>query len=136
MKVLFDTNVLIAAFLTEGLCQKLLIRANRKEFLLYTSPYILEELKRSLSGKLAFTRDEVREATNLVTEIARLVDHKGTAIRGICRDKKDDPILASALASGVDCLVTGDSDLLSLKRYKGVKILSPREFEMLLVQGI
>ena len=135
MRVLFDTNVLIAAFLTEGLCWKLLLRANRKEFLLCTSPYILEELKRNLHGKFSFTREDASEAIGLITEIAWVADDKGIEVKGVCRDRKDDAILASALASRADYIVTGDQDLLSLKRYKGVKILSPREFEVLMAVG-
>ena len=37
MRVVFDTNVLIAAFLTEGVCSKLLVRARRREFELFLS---------------------------------------------------------------------------------------------------
>lgn len=135
MRVLFDTNVLLAAFLTEGLCWKLLVKANRKEFSLFTSPYILNEFEDKLYKKFASTKDEVHEAINLVMEIAQSVDHKekGIHVKGICRDKKDDDILASAIASEANYLITGDSDLLALKKYKGIKILSPREFELLLV---
>lgn len=135
MKVLFDTNILIAAFLTEGLCWKLLIKANKKEFLLFTSPYILNEFKDKLSNKFGFSQNEINEAINLITEIAEVIDHKvkNIEIKGICRDKKDDTILACAVASDVDYLVTGDIDLLILKTFKEIKILSPREFEIMLV---
>lgn len=135
MKVLFDTNVLIAAFLTEGLCWKLLIKANKKEFLLFTSPYILKEFQDKLSNKFGFSQHEIQEAINLVTEISTVIDHKekGIKITGICRDKDDDDILAGAVASEVDYLITGDMDLLILKTFKGIKILGPREFEMILV---
>lgn len=135
MKVLFDTNVLLAAFLTEGLCWKLLVKANRKEFPLFTSPYILNEFEDKLYKKFAFTKDEVHEAVNLILEIAQSVDHneKGIDVKRVCRDKKDDDILACAIASEANYLITGDSDLLALKKYKGIKILSPRDFELLLV---
>lgn len=135
MKVLFDTNVLIAAFLTEGLCWKLLVKANKKEFLLFTSPYILDEFKDKLSVKFSFSVNEIQEAINLITEIASVIDHKekDVNVKGVCRDKKDDAILACAVASEVDYLVTGDIDILTLKTFKGIKILRPREFEMLLM---
>lgn len=135
MKALFDTNVLLSAFLTEGLCWKLLVKANRKEFFLFTSPYILNEFEDKLYKKFASTKDEAHEAINLILEIAQIVDHKekGIHVKGICRDKEDDAILACAVASEADYLITGDSDLLELKKYKGIKILSPRDFELLLV---
>lgn len=135
MRVLFDTNVLVAAFLTEGLCWKLLIRANRKEFSLFTCPYILTELKKTLSSKFDFSMPEVRKVASLIKEIAEVVEYEkqGIKVEGVCRDEKDDAVLASALASKADYLVTGDMDLLTLKQYKAIKIISPRDFELLLI---
>jgi len=46
----------------------------------------------------------------------------------VCRDKDDDWVLATALAGGAEILVSGDKDLLVLKEFQGVKILSPRQF--------
>lgn len=45
-----------------------------------------------------------------------------------CRDPKDLPILGTALADKVDCLVSGDEDLLMLGQFNGIPILSPRTF--------
>jgi putative PIN family toxin of toxin-antitoxin system len=49
MRVVFDTNVLVAAFLTEGVCSVLLTRARRKEFELFLCPVILDEFRKVLS---------------------------------------------------------------------------------------
>lgn len=113
MRAVFDTNVLIAAFLTEGLCSKLLLRANRGEFALVASPFIMKELIEKLAGKLRCPRDEVRDAARLVSEIRLVVDPEasGVAINGVCRDREDDDVLAAAVASGADYIVTGDRDL-------------------------
>jgi predicted nucleic acid-binding protein len=46
----------------------------------------------------------------------------------ICRDKNDNDIIALALSNNVGYLITGDNDLLVLKKYKNVKIISPRDF--------
>jgi putative PIN family toxin of toxin-antitoxin system len=51
--------------------------------------------------------------------------------RGTCRDQEDDPVLACALACKADYLVTGDRDLLEIKKFHKIKIVSPREFELL-----
>jgi len=51
VKAVFDINVLIATFLTEGLCSGLLSRARRKQFELFVCPVILEEFERILSQK-------------------------------------------------------------------------------------
>jgi predicted nucleic acid-binding protein len=46
----------------------------------------------------------------------------------VCRDKHDDIVLATALAGKADFIVTGDDDLLALKKFRGIRILSPRNF--------
>jgi uncharacterized protein len=45
-----------------------------------------------------------------------------------CRDRSDLPVLCTALASTADCLVTGDRDLLEIKQFQAIPILSPRAF--------
>ncbi len=62
MRVVFDTNVLIAAFATEGLCATLLRRARKGQFQLLLFPIILQEFERVLRRKLAASPGEVREA--------------------------------------------------------------------------
>jgi putative PIN family toxin of toxin-antitoxin system len=46
----------------------------------------------------------------------------------VSRDSSDDPILGTAVAGKVDYLVSGDKDLLSLKYYRHIHIISPRDF--------
>jgi predicted nucleic acid-binding protein len=70
MKVVFDTNVLLSAFFTEGLCSKLLLRAKRGEFELYLCPFILNEFQDKLKNKFQATPTEIREAIGLVREAA------------------------------------------------------------------
>ena len=52
-------------------------------------------------------------------------------VSNICRDADDDNVLACALAAKADYLVTGDSDLLIIGIFRGIKIITPREFELL-----
>ncbi len=47
------------------------------------------------------------------------------------RDKDDDNVLACAMEAAAEYLVTGDKDLLAMKKYKGTRIITPREFELL-----
>jgi uncharacterized protein len=49
-------------------------------------------------------------------------------LKGVCRDPHDDKFLSCALAASARFLVTGDSDLLSLGKYKKVGIISPEVF--------
>jgi putative PIN family toxin of toxin-antitoxin system len=130
MKALFDTNVLVAAFVAEGVCAKLLGRARRKQFDLVLSPFILEEFTNVLSRKFSASKEQIRAACNLISEAARTVSHS-SVMSGICRDPDDDQILSSALAAKADYLVTGDNDLLELDEFHGIRIVTPGAFELL-----
>ena len=63
--------------------------------------------------------------------ISRIIEHN-FKIANICRDTDDDNIIACAVAAKADYLVTGDADLLDIKAYQNVKIITPRDFEALL----
>ena len=131
MKAVFDTNVLIAAFLTEGICAKLLIRARRRDFDLILCDGILQEFKRVLKKKFAASPHEMSEALIILSEAAQDILGQTDSIAPICRDPDDDLILACARDAVADYIVTGDEDLLVLKNYEGISILNPREFEKL-----
>jgi uncharacterized protein len=131
VKAVFDTNVLIAAFLTEGICAKLLIRARRRDFDLILCDGILKEFKRVLKKKFTASPRETSEALVILSEAAQDILEQTDSITPVCRDSDDDLILACARDAVADYVVTGDEDLLVLKNYKGISILNPREFEKL-----
>jgi len=133
MIAVFDTNVLIAAIITEGICSKLLHRARAGEFSLLSSPFIMKELRRILSKKFDLSREDIALAMEPIGEaISQVIEHN-LKITDICRDANDDNIITCALAAKADYLVTGDYDLLEIKNYQGIKIVSPRDFEALFV---
>lgn len=132
MKVLFDTNVLLAAFLTDGICAKLLTRARKRRFDLFLCPRILNEFKRILSKKFKAGREETAAAVALLHEAVQTMVKPDTAVHDVCRDPDDDHVLACARAAGVNYLVTGDADLLVLGEFEGIRIVSPRDFEAMM----
>ena len=107
MRAVFDTNVLVAAFLTEGICAKLLTRARRGDFELIICPFVLQEFERVLAKKFSVPEDQLREVSSLLTEAVH------------------------TLETSADCLVSGDADLLELGDFRGTRILAPRDFELL-----
>ncbi len=131
MIAVFDTNVLIAAIITEGVCAKLLYRARSREFSLVSCPFIMAEIRRTLSKKFRLSHDETASAMESVSEAIDYIIKHNVKITDICRDADDDNVLACALAAKAAYLVTGDADLLALKNFRGVKISSPRDFEAL-----
>ena len=131
MKVVFDTNVFISAFATEGVCSILLKRARLKEFKLFVCPVVIEEIKNVLKQKFKAEKETIEEALEVIMETSVFVEIT-EEIKGVCRDRDDDLILSCSLSSGANYLISGDKDLLELKEYKGIKIISPRDFEAML----
>ena len=133
MKAVFDTNVLVAAFVSEGVCSKLLIRARKRQFHLLISPFILQKFERVLVRKLRVPRNEAGDAVRLVSEAADVIPVPPGLDAPACRDPKDDHVLACSLAAKADYLVTGDADLLDLRSFRNIPIIPPRDFESLFV---
>ena len=124
MKVYFDTNVLISAFTARGLSADLM-RVVLAEHELVTGEVNLRELRRVLVEKF-------RAPHALVASIeSQLRDHTIIPIPAApsaiaIRDPDDAWVLASALASDADMLVTGDQDLLVLAAVVSLPLLTPR----------
>lgn len=125
MKIVFDTNVLFATFITHGACaglyEECLLRAQ-----IVVSPYILEGLKEKLSVKAKLAATDVREVLRAVRADALIVKPKELP-EPVCRDRDDDWVLAAAVAASADAIVTGDQDLLVLREFQGVPIVNPRD---------
>lgn len=126
MRVLLDTNVLIAAFIARGTCSELLEHCARNHTLVTSRP-LLHELEEKLSDKFGYTRQETREVMALLQGKMEVVE-PATLNPPVCRDPDDDAVLATALTGTCDCIVTGDKDLLILERFRGIPILVPADF--------
>jgi putative PIN family toxin of toxin-antitoxin system len=131
VRAVFDTNVLVVALAAEGICSKILTRGRKKQFHLIACPIILQEFERVLIKKFSATRNEARSALKIVSEAMHRIVLPSQSVQGVCRDPDDDAILACALEARADCLVTGDVDLLELNIFKGIRIVTPRDFEIL-----
>lgn len=126
MRLLLDTNVLIAAFISRGVCHELLAYCVYNHQLI-TSRALLQEFQQKLVSKFSFTRSEVRDAVSLLVSRFEIVE-PAVLDKPVSRDPNDDFILAAALGGNCDCIITGDKDLKVLKHYRQIPILSPAEF--------
>jgi putative PIN family toxin of toxin-antitoxin system len=126
VKVLLDTNVLVAAFIAHGTCHEILEHCIHHHELT-TSVALLEEFRGVMREKFRFTPAEVREAVHVLRGQMKLIDPPPLEVP-VCRDPDDDRALAAALAGGVGCIVTGDKDLLILEEYRGIRIVAPDGF--------
>lgn len=126
MKVLLDTNVLIAAFATRGLCEDVL-RTVLAEHDLVLGESILEELERVLVAKLGMPMERARSVAQFLRDRGVVVNPSEPA--SMPQDDPDDGwILAAAIEGEVDALVTGDRHLLGIADNASATIVSPRGF--------
>ena len=125
MRVVLDTNVLLAAFGTRGLCDALFTVCLEGHELV-ASEHILGELRRHLAGAFRMPARQADEVVAFVREHSEMV-LPARVVASACRDPDDLPVLGTAVAGRADMLVTGDRDLLELKRHGGIPILTPRE---------
>ena len=127
MRVFLDTNVLVAAFATRGLCADVfrLVLAERE---LLVSATLIEELTRALTRKVRAPEQVVREIVAFLDASASFVEGAPEPRPVAVRDPDDAVILSEALAGGTDVLVTGDQDLLVLEKVGALRILDPRGF--------
>lgn len=126
MRVLLDTNVLIAAFATRGLCADVL-RTVMAEHELVVGATILVEIQHVLVKKLQLTDAQAKKIVSFVREQAEVVPVQRPAALP-SNDKDDQWVLAAATEGKVDVLVTGDKDLLNIAGKVELLIVSPRGF--------
>ena len=130
MKVYLDTNVLVSAFATRGLCADI-VHAVLAEHQLLIGDAVLAEVRRSL-------RQKVRLSPATIAEVEAMFRQQGTMVVNAppftikIRDADDLAILSEAIAGGADVLVTGDRDLLDVAARAPLPIVTPRGFWELL----
>lgn len=126
MRVFLDTNVLISAFTTRGLCEDL-FREVLASHDLIVSNVVLNELERILKEKFRMPRALTSEISTFLRQ-ETVLSEAGILPRVKIKDRDDLPILSSALEGKADVFVTGDKELLDLQQVSHLEILSPRAF--------
>ena len=130
MRVCLDTNVLVAAFATRGLCADVL-RSVLAEHDLVIGDVILAEFHRVLRSKLKVPADRL-DAIDAVFAPFPTIPKPDEPASDVIRDAADRWIVATAVAGNADVLVTGDRDLLDVRAALPIRTLDPRAFWELL----
>ena len=133
MRVVLDTNVIIAAFATRGLCFELFeLCLDGHEVII--SEQMLLEVKRNLAVKIRLPENVVRDIVGYLRDSFEVVEPE-LLDKPLCRDSSDNTVIGTALKGKAGFIITGDDDLLVLKNYRGINIVCPRGFWNFLKQG-
>jgi hypothetical protein len=126
MTVILDTNVILAALAGRGLANAVFELCLDKHEIMIRE-HILLELQKNLRKRLKIPEDKVRKITEYLMEFCTISPYK-TIDKMVCRDADDVKILGLSEVAKPDYIVTGDIDLLPLKEFNSIPIITPRQF--------
>lgn len=133
MRITLDTNVLVSAFIAKhGHPAVLLELAVTLEGIqLVLSEPILKELEDVLSrdevrGRFTYSAKDIREIVRRITRSAEILRPK-SKFKTVKEDPKDDVVLNTAHDGKADYIVSGDNHLLKLRKFRGIRIVNPKE---------
>jgi putative PIN family toxin of toxin-antitoxin system len=128
IRVVVDTNIYVSAIIFGGTSEAVLALTRAGVVDLFISPAIQKELRSVLRHTFGWTAPQVREALAEVNAVASLVK-PSVRLSGILAHDQDHRILECALVAQAQFLITGDKKHLQhLKTFRGIRIVSPREF--------
>lgn len=134
LRVVVDTNVLISGLfgIKDSPSAYILQAIRTQKIILVTSSPILEEVSNIINRErivkvIKMTKLERIKFIDMLIERSDITLGK-QSFQIISRDEKDDKFLSCAVEGKVDCIITGDKDLLDLGEYEGIKIITPRKF--------
>jgi len=140
MKITLDTNVLVSAFISkQGQPAAILgIILTFSEIELVSSDPILSEFRevfsrREVRERFEYSKKNIDQFVSVIRGASTIVQIKSNFIV-VKEDPKDDAIINTAYDGKVDYIVTGDIHLLSLRRFKGIRIVKPRSILNIIIQ--
>jgi uncharacterized protein len=127
LKVVFDTNIFISAFVIPGgKAEAAYSHALRKDFTLYSSVAILTETAQKLREKFGWQQDKITSLLKAIAKVAIVI--KTEPHLHHLKDEPDNRVLECAEAVGADFIVTGDKHLLFLKHFQNSDVVRLADF--------
>lgn len=137
IRAVLDTNIIVSAIINtnSSVSQEIYQNSKGKRFLLVISPSILAEVEDVIHRTriVRFHKYSVQEMRRIVQElinVSYMVSGK-TEIE-VVRDPDDNKIISAAVEAKAEYIVSRDKDLLSLRKYQRIKIITPEEFMRIL----
>ena len=139
MRIVVDTNVIVSAFLWGGTPRRLLDVIEEQQLELFTSRALIAELedvlaREKFAAQLSRTRFTSAFLIARYTQLATLIAPAEVAVPEL-RDPKDIHVLACALATRAEAIISGDADLRVLGRYQEIPVVSPADCLRRIVTG-
>ena len=129
MKVVFDSNIFISAFVIPGSqAEKAILKIIQSNHSLIISKEIIDEILSVLTRKFSMDREAVSRTAVYLADLSSIV--RSTQKIKVLKDEPDNRILECAVTGGAEMTVTGDKAMLSLKQFEGIKIISLKEYLM------
>ncbi|MDP3733368.1 MAG: putative toxin-antitoxin system toxin component, PIN family, partial [Candidatus Daviesbacteria bacterium] len=125
-RIVNDTNVWLSALYFSGKPAKIVNLIEDKKIISVSSGFILQEIKEKLVDNFETPVYAANATITYISSMSELVILKGMDF-GL-RDPDDNQILETAVLGKCDYLITGDKDLLILKIYHSIKIVTPDQF--------
>lgn len=126
MRVVLNTNVIIAAFAARGLCSEV-FEVCLTGHTIVISEHILSEVERGLVKKIHLPRNMADSIIDYLRDVAEMFEPQVIECSP-CRDTEDLKIIGTAVSGNAQLIITGDDDLLTLKKFMKINIVTPREF--------
>lgn len=127
MRVVFDTNIFISAFMFPGgRAEAALAKVVEGDVQLFVSKALIHEVLDVLSRKFDRDAEELARVAVYMSELGKVVQSKRKL--AVLRDEPDNWILECGVAGRADVIVTGDQAMLALGEYKGVRIVTLKDF--------
>jgi len=127
IRVVLDTNVFISALFWKGAPYQIFQKILKGAILNFVSPQILKELKERLLYKFKLPPEKVKEYLGIIVFNSKIIYPK-KELNIVEKDPSDNKIIGCALEAKASFIISGDKHLLEIKRYKGIKIVAPKEF--------
>ena len=125
MRLVFDTNIYIAALLSKGLASNILKAGGKKKVNIFVSDKILHEIERKMLGKFKVNNTCVEDFIRVILANTKLI-FPTKKLKVMKIDPDDNKILECAVEAEANLIISMDKHLLKLKKYKGIGVVHPK----------
>lgn len=127
MRIVIDTNVVISGVFFGGMPRKVLTAVVNESVSAYASKEIVDEYNGIIQEMIS--RKQGHIDISILTPLIQYMEiiEPETRVK-VCRDKDDNKFIECAVDAKALYIVSGDKDLLDIEEYKGIKVITAKEF--------